>query len=214
MLAYLYDNFLDDFDFFHISGDDTYLIVDNLKEFLNSPEIMFYEDVPGNLMFAGGYMFGEYSHEESGFYFGGGSGYTLSRKALKAFVELPLQDHNFGFKLRASDEDVRISNMFRIFLNTTGVDTRDASGAHRYHQNGIQLLLGFPPITRKHFTGLLKMAMDNSLLYKAFPIVYKEELVSSSSIAFHRMNSDEMRRYELILYGTGSDQCNNNVTTI
>ena len=31
ILAYLYNNFLDDFDFFHSSGDNTYLIVENLN---------------------------------------------------------------------------------------------------------------------------------------------------------------------------------------
>ena len=73
----------------------------------------------------------------------------------------------------------------------------------------------FPPVSRRHFTGLLKKSMDNGLLYKAFfPIVYKEEFISSSSIAFHRMTDHEVRRYELILYGTGVEQCKENVTNI
>ena len=46
ILAYLYDYFLDDFDFFHIHvcGDDVYMIVENMKEFLASEEVKHWEN--------------------------------------------------------------------------------------------------------------------------------------------------------------------------
>ena len=69
------------------------------------------------------------------YYLGGGSGYTLSRKALKSFVEGPLQDDRFNSEMTASDEDCRISDMFRTILNVTWIDTRDTTfGSHRFHQ--------------------------------------------------------------------------------
>ena len=51
MMAYLHDNFLDDYDSL---GDDVYLLVDNLKDFLGSPEVQSFEDQrPGNMILAG-----------------------------------------------------------------------------------------------------------------------------------------------------------------
>merc|ERR1719276_144580 len=90
MMAYLYDNFLDDYDFFHFMGDDVYLLVDNLKEFLASPEVQSIEEQnPRNVMIAGEWVnWGDKGKDPSGFYMGGGSGYTISRKALKAFAEV------------------------------------------------------------------------------------------------------------------------------
>ena len=39
ILAYLYDNFLDEYEYFHLCGDDVYMIVENLKEFLASDKV-------------------------------------------------------------------------------------------------------------------------------------------------------------------------------
>jgi hypothetical protein len=39
MWSYIYDNYYDDFDWFHIGGDDMWLIVENLREYLGSEEI-------------------------------------------------------------------------------------------------------------------------------------------------------------------------------
>ena len=215
MMAYLYDNFLEDFDFFHFSGDDTYLIVENLKEFLASKEIQSYENDPGKLIFAGEWLImkdtrakGNYTN----YYMGGGSGYTLSRKALKTFVEGPLQNEVFNWKLSASDEDCRISDMFRIILNVTGIDTRDEFGAHRFHQMGVQIISDFPRYRIGALTAIMRNSLETMLLQNGFPLVYKEELVSSSSISFHRMDHHTMRRYEMLLYGTGVEQCGNNFT--
>jgi glycoprotein-N-acetylgalactosamine 3-beta-galactosyltransferase len=39
MWSYIYDNYYDDFDWFHLGGDDMWLIVENLRDYLGSEEI-------------------------------------------------------------------------------------------------------------------------------------------------------------------------------
>ena len=209
MMTYMYDNFLEDYDFFHFSGDDTFLIVENLREYLGSSEVQSYEAVPGRLLIAGGWLsWGDRLKSDFfNYYLGGGSGYTLSRKALKTLVEGPLQVHQINKKLRASDEDCRISDMFRLGLNVTGIDTRDKFGAHRFHHLGVSVTSDFPRYRIGLVTTNMRKTLEAMLLRRGFPIVYQEDLVSPSSIAFHRMTDDEMRRYEMLLYGTGVDQC-------
>eukprot|EP00557_Chaetoceros_sp_GSL56_P014244 CAMPEP_0176485022 /NCGR_PEP_ID=MMETSP0200_2-20121128/4821_1 /TAXON_ID=947934 /ORGANISM="Chaetoceros sp., Strain GSL56" /LENGTH=338 /DNA_ID=CAMNT_0017881645 /DNA_START=45 /DNA_END=1058 /DNA_ORIENTATION=+ len=118
ILAYLYDNFLTSFDFFHICGDDTYLIVENLKEFLF--ESQAWENSNKNndrYVFAGFlYSWGSKKHEQLRHYLGGGSGYTLSAKALKAYAEGPLQVCETS--IEGPNEDVHVSNCFYNYLST------------------------------------------------------------------------------------------------
>lgn len=53
MYAFIYDNFLNEYDYFHFCGDDTYIIVENLKYFLASKTVKEWEQ-HGNY-FAGGF---------------------------------------------------------------------------------------------------------------------------------------------------------------
>lgn len=53
MYAFIYDHFLEQYDYFHFCGDDTYVIVENLKEFLTSKGVQQWEE-DGNY-FAGGF---------------------------------------------------------------------------------------------------------------------------------------------------------------
>mmetsp|Transcript_20392 Transcript_20392/g.44550 ORF Transcript_20392/g.44550 Transcript_20392/m.44550 type:complete len:413 (-) Transcript_20392:605-1843(-) len=205
ILAYLYDNFLEDFDYFHLCGDDVYMIVENMKEFLASTKVYNWENVQGNLLFAGFWV--HWGHMPEGyFYLGGGSGYTMSRKALKAFVEGPLQTcqtHREG-----SAEDVFFTECARE-LNTEFIDTRDSLGAHRYHQMPIGRHSSFPG---KYKWGFSMHMIKQSLLHMerifSFPVVYNDAYISNSSVAFHKHYSpNELRRYELLLYRNGTAEC-------
>jgi glycoprotein-N-acetylgalactosamine 3-beta-galactosyltransferase len=216
MMAYLYDNFLDDYDFFHFLGDDVYLLVDNLKDFLASPEVQSFEDQkPGNLMLAGDWViWGDIASEPNyNYYLGGGSGYTMSRKTLKAFAEGPLQDEKYG-DMSTSGEDIKNSELFRNYFNVTGMDTRDEYGAHRYHQVNAYDAATWPDDAGGFRYRIYRESHEAMEYRRAFPIVYKEDMVSSSSIAFHLVPHELMRRYEMILYGTGVEQCGENMTII
>lgn len=167
---YAFRNFLDSFDYFHICGDDAYLVVDNLRAYVNSPEIAallsgekkvaWHETMEGEE----GWDFEKFpdrplllsqaSHTRSGSYNtfpGGGSGYTLNRAALKMLGEDVLPTCRVG--LQNSEEDLNIGycfmNMPKMLYGMSSsivtADTRDSTGAFRYHMQSAQFQgnLGF-----------------------------------------------------------------------
>jgi hypothetical protein len=44
MLAYAYQHYLDEFDFFYMCGDDVYIYMDNLRAYLDGPEVLRLEN--------------------------------------------------------------------------------------------------------------------------------------------------------------------------
>lgn len=209
ILAYLYDYFLDDYDYFHIGGDDMFLIVENLKEFLVSDKVQEWDQVPDQYMIAGFRMLLTFGRAKLSF-FGGGSGYTVSRKALKAFVEGPLQFCDTDSE--NPNEDIWFSKCAEL-LSSKFIDTRDSSGAHRYHQMSIQVHSTYPQkkLSLNKADSFLLRSVDQSLkaLEKTFsyPLVYMDKYVSNSSIVFHRHDPQQLRRYELLLYKNHSNFC-------
>ena len=189
ILAYLYDYFLDDYDFFHICGDDVYMIVENMKEFLELKEVKNWESVPGQYVFAG--FWAHWGNMNDGyFYLGGGSGYTLSKRALKAFVEGPLQTCNPYQE--GSAEDVWLSDCARLLSNDF-IYTGDVEGRQRYHQGPI-----YDPVRYRIFR---KSILHSSSL-TGISSAPEESIVSNASILFHKhYHPFELRRMELLLYG-------------
>jgi glycoprotein-N-acetylgalactosamine 3-beta-galactosyltransferase len=74
--AYIYDNYLDEYDWFFKADDDTYVIMDNLRHHLNgyNPEKLYYY----------GSQMGNGEQDES--WFSGGAGYILSKATLRLYV--------------------------------------------------------------------------------------------------------------------------------
>ena len=75
--AYIYDNYMNDYDYFWLGGDDYYLIVENLLKFLGTIDSSNGEArLIGHQIPKGGINF-----------CGGGPDYVLNRMAVKRFVE-------------------------------------------------------------------------------------------------------------------------------
>ena len=141
MWKYANDHFLDDYDYFHICGDDSYILLDNLRLYLmgdqvkkllngsidnisrlqeNSKRWKIERPRPLILGYPVQYVRGK-------FFAAGGSGYTLNRAAVKLLVDT----HGPSDNDAVSTEDVYVSKI----LSTSGVhvaDTRDEDGAFRY----------------------------------------------------------------------------------
>ncbi|CAN7995570.1 unnamed protein product, partial [Ixodes hexagonus] len=122
-LLELYDHYLNGSDWFLKTDDDTYVIVENLRYFLldKDPSSAAYYGCRFRAYMKQGYM-------------SGGSGYVLSREALRVLVERGLRNPVPSSRCRHSfkgAEDVELG----FCMEQVGVsarDSRDALGRHRF----------------------------------------------------------------------------------
>jgi len=198
MWSYIYDNYYEEYDWFHIGGDDLYLIVENLRLYLESEEIQLAAN-GGKYLPTGnetkqlplflGRRFKEQGNEKRMFN-SGGSGYTMNKAALKALIvdAFPTcMPH-----LRTFAEDVMVAQCFRNKLGVYPFDTKDENGGERYM-----------PFTPKHHLNYRIPSDVKSDWYSNYSIDIKEGLdhCSSESVAFHYIKGDLMKRMHAILYG-------------
>mmetsp|Transcript_24807 Transcript_24807/g.28672 ORF Transcript_24807/g.28672 Transcript_24807/m.28672 type:complete len:494 (-) Transcript_24807:229-1710(-) len=145
MWSYAYDHFKEEYDFFHISGDDVYLAVDNLRAYVDGPEMnliengycdRFTKDTVFNYnprpVILGRPYYRSAPGDKAKLVISGGPGYTLNRAALEVLVEQ-------GFPTLFQDledprEDIYIASTFyRKGIWIT--DTDDALGQRRYGES-------------------------------------------------------------------------------
>ncbi len=108
ILAYIYEHYLDEFHYYHICGDDVFMIPENLKKYLSdletglAPGIRAYRLIIGERVGTGNFR-----------YIRGGAGYTLNREALRFYnEESGLMDDCYPEE-RVSAEDRYISRCFQ-----------------------------------------------------------------------------------------------------
>jgi glycoprotein-N-acetylgalactosamine 3-beta-galactosyltransferase len=193
--SYVYDHFYDKYDWFHIGGDDMYVIVDNLRLYLESDEIRAAAN-------GGEYLPDGTEEAQVPLYLGrryalrgdmenlfnsGGPGYTLNRAALKVLVAWGMPHHYVD--ARASGEDVKVAQVLRHF-GVFPYETKDETGAERY----------MPWMPGTHYEYKIGSNDGN---YGLYGIGIKEgmDCCSSRSVAFHYASPDAMRRMHALLYG-------------
>ena len=103
MFAYMYDNYYDDFDFFWIGGDDVYMIVENMRNYLwKLLDSIGKERQKTDFLYLGHII-----PRPGGTYAGGGPGYVINKVALKRVItevfpvcenvtEVSAEDRYFG----------------------------------------------------------------------------------------------------------------------
>lgn len=138
MWSYVYDNYYEDYDWFHIGGDDLYIIVENLRLYLESEEVQLAanggEFLPNGtekeqLPLFLGRRFAEQGNYDRIFN-SGGSGYTMNKAALKSLVvtAFPVcMPH-----LKTFAEDVMVAQCLRNKIKVYPFDTKDDNGGERY----------------------------------------------------------------------------------
>lgn len=223
---YVYDHYYENYDWFHIGGDDLYLIVEHLKQYLESDEIRTaahggiylpedeeLEDrtkattkptwqVP---LFLGARHWRAGNREDV--YNDGGAGYTLNKAALKLLVVYGLP--NYFADTTISEEDVMVARVLRQF----GVDpypTKDETGAERYNvfspgkHYRYHMLPNANWRDRPHLDPYAIYLRVRGWIdwYSLYHTNSKQGLDHSSrySVAFHEIYGDDMYRLTAFLY--------------
>ena len=129
-MLYIYENLMDDFDWYLRANDDTFIIVENLKLFLANKcpdeKIMY-----GKLLkhFNNAWLYRDGDNKRG--FLQGGSGVVISRDSVRLFAEKYKQNPNFCIMYNGRAEDQEISNCFRK-LDVYPGESRDNKGRDRF----------------------------------------------------------------------------------
>jgi hypothetical protein len=177
MVAFMYDYYLDDFDYFLLSGDDTFIILENLRNYL-----LLLESATGGRDSQPLYIGSSISLFEV-HYNTGGPGYLLNRSALRRLVEDGLPYYYAHHK--SPGEDV-FMGVVMTMLHIHMVDTSDVANRQRFFHDDLN------SIGTDGYYG-----MFNHLTYKHGPRSGRH-IISTQSVGFHIIQS--MKRFSAILY--------------
>jgi hypothetical protein len=177
MVAFMYDYYLDDFDYFLLCGDDTFVILENLRNYL-----LLLESETGGRHAQPLYMGMAFSlwgvHYNTG-----GPGYVLSRSALERLVEDGLD--YFYTDTTISGEDAVMGGLMAV-LHVHVVDTTDAANRQRFFHDSLE------EVGSDAF-----LELYGSLMYDHGRRTGRN-IISTQSIGFHMIKS--MHRFAAILY--------------
>ena len=162
-MEYIYDNLMDDFDWFIRTNDDTYIIMENLRLFLAnkcSDENVIYGKILRYVANKNIYTSGNNS---KGF-LQGGSGFLISRESLRLFVREYKKDAKFCVMLSGTREDQEISDCFRK-INIYPGETRDSQDRERFLMDRFDQLWSKPSIDQMDYAfNPVKIVRNNLIL--------------------------------------------------
>lgn len=210
--AYVHDNYVDDYDWFHIGGDNMFVIAENLR-YAGYQETMRQQTHHGSEnwpIYMGGAMV--LPPRRKWRLCGGGSGYTLNRQALAKMVMEEFDKPHCAPETETSKEDLFMANCLRpqVANCTHSIDDMLET---RYH-----------PYDVEFHTIWKKWKVSNwhwEILEKTHRIrgTSKEglESIASSTVSFHltghknittQFRDMGVRRYHAILYHLCSNHKN------
>lgn len=175
---YVHVHYSANFDYFLIGGDDMYVRVESMLEYLKSPEI-----VAANAAGVGLYMGRRFKINNTELMFNtGGAGYILNKQSLSVLatsLEAGQCSH-----LETSAEDVIVANCLRA----SGIvpwNTQDDFGADRFHHFAPHMAWVYP---RPGFPGQEQWWYDNMVDYHG----PGDAAVSAASLTFHWVRTPYM----------------------
>lgn len=214
IVGYMYDNYLDDYDYFFICGDDTFLIYENLMGYLGLVEYEQNLGTIGKAVHLGHHV---KFNRRQGDFVGGGPGYVLNKEALYIIGSgktsngtVATSNIGGGTMLDtcrneeiASAEDRYISNCIASTKLIHRVDTADVEHRQRFLGVPPNLVASLNPYQEKHWS---------KTLYELWSIQdghgrrWGTNLTSSQSVSFHKIiarhTTTVMKRAHSILYNS------------
>jgi hypothetical protein len=210
ILSYMFDNFLEDYDYFYLAGDVTHLIVENLRRYIEQVEM----ETMANATSLPLYM-GMRVHYRKTTFHHGGAGYILNREALRRVVTVGFDPREklCDVHARTSAED-RMMGKCCSRLGIPAVDTTDSHGRQRFHAMDPAFVENFAGVDKETSTnkGSSKPAsrVDHwwHTAYEYWAMENKVpgwkaglDLISEQSLAFHHLTTKtQMKRHHALLY--------------
>lgn len=195
MWSYIYDNYYEKYDWFHIGGDDMFLLIENLRYYLESEEIRTAANggtyLPfGNETMQTPLMLGRrmaYMGNMDEIFDSGGSGYTLNKAALKLLVTEGFP--NYFPHAHTFSEDTMMARIFRK-MQVFPYDTQDENHSERY----------MPFMPGHHWGYRFKDNPED--WYQKYSIHINEgpEHCAPRSLAFHYVKDESMKRLFALAY--------------
>lgn len=169
---YVFENHLDDADWFLKADDDTFIVMENLRHFLSS-------FLPMETHF-----FGRNLWDRSVDYNSGGAGYVFSKATLRKFVQVSTR-----CKPESTAEDIAVAYCLKQVGVTPG-ETRDSLGRETFHP--------FAP----DFHIIPNNIDEDSWLFKQskWDVINGPGCCSKHSIAFHYTSPKRMYLFNYYLY--------------
>ncbi|KAL1517501.1 hypothetical protein ABEB36_001259 [Hypothenemus hampei] len=177
-LKYIYKYYYDQYDWFFKADDDTYTVMENLRYLLydkNSSEAIYF----GCKLKMSGKL--DYNS--------GGAGYTLSKEALRRFVEEALHDEDICRGGMIGDEDLELGKCLQAVGVAVG-DTLDHQKRNRFTPLFINEML---------IPGVLdKVEWFQRMMYNPDQMGFK--CCSDSLITTHYVEPQQMYLLEYLIY--------------
>jgi glycoprotein-N-acetylgalactosamine 3-beta-galactosyltransferase len=194
IFTYMYDHYLDDYEWFFTGGDDVLLLVENLRLYLTSPAIA-QAHARGEPLYLGRRM--KLDGNPRRLFNAGGPGYLLNRPALVKFREAVENPSCWDPNHFVSDEDVNIAKCLEM-KGVYPLDTRDGEGRERF--------MPFRPMTHweidvnsqdwyNRYSIGLKSCTERTKGAKGAPCM------SPNPISFHYMKGDIITHAYAAIYG-------------
>ncbi len=181
----------EDYDWFMLGGDDMYVIMENLYEYLDSDEIRSTQRLKPGM-----YLGLSFTNPSNVTYNSGGPGYLLDRKALEVLIQSWKQNECNIFK-KESAEDMMLGLCLRdnSIQQILPFNTSDRFNRHRFHLFEPGFLYTYIPLSDPLPEGYWQKYYDLELRGKV-----GVDCCSTNSISFHDITYHELKEIEDYLF--------------
>ena len=175
-MIYLHKHHFNDAEWFVKADDDTYFIVENLRDFLS----YYNPRYP--------YFFGRYFQVWTGVNVGG-AGYVFSKQLLEEFSELLIEPEVCPIYTN-SNEDIWVSKCLQMGIKHSPDETRDTHGKERFFQLSPDFYLLPDGISKNHWI----YKYSNSKVSSGI------NCCSKSAISFHKILNNYIYEIDYFKY--------------